>query len=346
MKITIHDVAKRAGVSTKTVSRVINHQGEISAETRARVQSVIDQLGYRPNILARSLVRQYSQLLGVVTWGLDYYAPSRIVNGIELRARELGYSLFLHLMPDPAEGSPDQILDTLAAHRVDGIIWAIPEVGVNHDWVQPAQLGNLPPLVFVNMQPRPDLLSVSVDNWLGGYQAAQHLIEQGRQRIGLICGPAGWWESGQRYRGWQQALQQAGLEIRTERIVQARWSVESGAQAMQNLLEQAPDVDAVFACSDDIALGALSTAARLGRRVPEDLALVGFDNIPQSAYFQPPLTTVHQPLARTGRAAVDQLHQQIESQRGGEEIDPPPGGAAILQETELIVRASTKRSSV
>ena len=337
MKITIHDVARQAGVSTKTVSRVLNHQGEISEDTRDRVQAVIDQMGYRPNILARSLVNQRSYMLGVVSWGLDFYAPSRIVVGIEQRARELGYSLFLHLISDPAQGNAQQILDTLAAHRVDGIIYAIPEVSANHDWVQPAQLENLPPLVFMNMPSRPGLLSVSVDNLQGGRIAARHLIEQGCQRIGVIRGPSGWWEAEERLSGWQEALEQAGLEIHPERIVEADWSVESGMQAMQALLRQSPDIDAVFASSDDIALGALTAAARLGRRVPQDLALAGFDNIPQAAYFQPPLTTVHQPLARIGRAAVDLLHYQIES---GSQADSSP---AILQEPELIVRASTLR---
>jgi LacI family transcriptional regulator len=335
MKTTIHDVAKQAQVSTKTVSRVINHQGEISEETRVRVQAVIDRLGYRPNILARSLVNQRSHMLGVVTWGIDFYAPSRIVVGIERRARELGYSLFLHLIPDPAEGNTHQVLETLASHRVDGIIYAIPEVKANHDWVRPAQLEDLPPLVFMNTQPRPGLLSVSVDNHLGGWMAGRHLIDQGCRRIGILCGPAGWWESIERLAGWQDALQKAGLEIRQERIVHADWSVESGMQGMRTLLHQSPDIDAIFACSDDIALGALTVATQAGRHVPQDLALVGFDNIPQAAYFQPPLTTVHQPLARIGRAAVDLLHLRIEA--GGGDIQAP----AVMQEPELVVRASS-----
>lgn len=338
MKITIHDVAKRAGVSIKTVSRVVNRQGEISEETRARVQAVIDEMGYRPNILARSLVNQRSHMLGVVTWGLDFYAPSRIVVGIEQCARRLGYSLFLHLMADPASGNAQQILDTLAAHRVDGIIYAIPEVGGNHDWVQPALLADLPPIVFMNMQPRGGLHSVSVDNRLGGWKAARHLIEQGRKRIGAILGPADWWETGERFQGWKDAILQAGLEINARCIAQADWSVESGLAAMQALLEQAPELDAVFAASDDIALGALAAAARQGRRVPDDVALVGFDNIPQAAFFQPPLTTIHQPLARIGSSAVELLHRQIETSAAGAGSEPD---SVILQEPELVVRAST-----
>jgi LacI family transcriptional regulator len=325
-------------VSTKTVSRVINHQGEISEETRKRVQAVIDELGYRPNILARSLVSQRSGMLGVVAWGLDYYAPSRIVVGIEQRSRELGYSLFLHLVSHPTDSGAERILNTLADHRVEGIIWAIPEVGENHAWIQLNALENLPPVVFLSTQGTPGLDSISVDNRRGGDLAVQHLVDQGRKRIGIISGPPDWWESRERLAGWQEVLQRNGLEPAQKRIVQADWSVESGAQAMRRLLEQDPEVEAVFASSDDIALGALTAASQAGRRIPEDLALVGFDNIPQSAYFQPPLTTIDQPLSRTGRAAVDVLIKRNENRHSGQEQDPPSG---LALEPRLVVRRSS-----
>ncbi len=345
MKVTIHEVARRAGVSTKTVSRVINRQGEITEETRARVQAVIDELGYRPNILARSLVSRRSNMLGVVTWGLNYYAPSRIVVGIEQRSSELGFSLFLHLISHPTDVGAEDILNTLADHRVEGIIWAIPEVGENHDWIRRESLNTLPPIVFLNAPSRPGLDSVAVDNCRGGALAAQHLIEQGCRKIGLIQGPPGWWEAGERFSGWQEALHRAGLEALPHRIVQAEWSVEAGWQAMRRLLEQAPEVDGVFCSSDDIALGALSAAMQAGRRVPTDLALVGFDNIPQSAYFHPPLTTVDQPLARTGRAAVDLLLERIAYRRAGKETAGEDASALAL-EPRLVVRASSNRAEV
>jgi LacI family transcriptional regulator len=325
-------------VSTKTVSRVINHQGEIRLETRHRVQAVIDELGYRPNILARSLVSQRSGMLGVVAWGLDYYAPSRIVVGIEQRSRELGYSLFLHLMSHPTDSGAERILNTLADHRVEGIIWAVPEVGENHAWIQLNALKNLPPVVFLSTQGTPGLDSISVDNRRGGDLAVQHLVDQERKRIGIISGPSNWWESRERLAGWQEALLRSGLEPVTKRIAQAEWSVESGAQAMGWLLEQDPGIEAIFASSDDIALGALTAASQAGRRIPEDLALVGFDNIPQSAYFQPPLTTIDQPLSRTGSAAVDVLIKRIENIHSGQEQEPP---SALALEPRLVVRRSS-----
>lgn len=327
-------------MSTKTVSRVINHQGEIRLETRKRVQAVIDELGYRPNILARSLVSQRSGMLGVIAWGLDYYAPSRIVVGIEQRSRELGYSLFLHLMSHPTDSSAGRILNTLADHRVEGIIWAVPEVGENHAWIQLNALENLPPVVFLSTQGIPGLDSISVDNRRGGDLAVQHLLDQGRKRIGIISGPPEWWETQERLAGWQEALLRSGLEPDPKRIAQAEWSVESGAQAMRRLLEQDPEIEAVFASSDDIALGALTAASQAGRRIPEEMALVGFDNIPQSAYFQPPLTTIDQPLSRTGRAAVDVLITRIENKRSGQVQEP---ASALVLEPRLVVRRSSRR---
>lgn len=338
MSITIHDVAKKAGVSTRTVSRVVNQQGEISAETRRRVQAVIDELGYRPNILARSLVNQRSHTLGVVTWGLDYYAPSRIVVGMERRARELGYSLFLNLVASPTDPGDQTILETLAAHRVDGIIWAVPEVGNNRDWFSKARLDDYPPVLGMNMRAHPVLPSISVDNQLGAQLAVQHLLQNGRRRIGILAGPPDWWEAQERLAGWQQALRLAGLEPRNEWVAAAEWSLESGAAAARTLLAQSPDLDAIFACSDDIALGAMQVLNEAGRQIPVDICLVGFDDIPQSAFYQPPLTTVRQPLIEIGVQAVDFLHQKIESRRTGAAA---PDMRARIEKPILLVRSSS-----
>jgi LacI family transcriptional regulator len=340
LKVTLHDVAKLAGVSIKTVSRVVNDQGEISEATRARVQAAIAQLGYRPNILARSLVSQRSNMLGVVAWGIDYYAPSRIVVGVEQKSNELGYSLFLNLVPHPDGSDTARILDTFVDHRVDGIIWAIPEVGTNRAWLDTVKMDNLPPIVFMNMQARPGLTCISIDNRSGGFQATQHLVNLGRQSIGLISGPAGWWETQERAAGWQEALEQAGLDAKPTRIAESDWSAESGAAAMRVLLERKPDLDAVFASSDQIALGAMNVITQAGRRVPGDIAIVGFDNIPESAYFQPPLSTIHHPLSDIGSLAVEHLHCMISAKHSKNGYYEP---VAVLQKPTLIIRSSSSK---
>ncbi len=338
---TLKDVAQLADVSTKTVSRVVNNQGEIRKETRERVQAAIEQLGYRPNVLARSLIHQRTNTLGVVTWGIDYFGPSRTVVGIEQQAHQLEYSLFLNLMDRPDDSDSEEVLDTLIAHRVDGILWAVPEVGNNRTWLESSHLDQLPPIIFLNTEPRPGLVVVAVDNFSGAKQATQHLIDQGRRKIGIITGPLTWWEARERYAGWKAVMNQARLETPSSLVVEGDWTADAGERGLHTLLEQEPDIDALFASSDQIALGALSTAHRLGRQIPKDLAIVGFDNIPESACFWPPLTTVYQQLIDVGRIAVQTLHRMIEANR---QLEVPKEATVTLVKPVLIVRASSLRA--
>lgn len=338
---TLRDVADLARVSTKTVSRVVNNQGEISEATRLRVQVAIEQLGYRPNILARSLIHQRTDTLAVVAWGIDFFGPSHTVVGIEQQAHEFGYSLFLNLVSKPDDGNQTQVLDSLIDRRVDGIIWAVPEVGDNRSWLKSIQFDQLPPIVFLSMEPQPGLAVVAVDNRCGARQATQHLIDQDRRKIGILTGPMAWWEARERYSGWQEALQRVGLTPSPSLVVEGEWSAASGERGMRILLNQEPEIDAVFACSDQIALGALGVAHQSGRRVPDDIAIVGFDNIPESACFWPPLTTVYQQLIDVGRIAVQNLHKMIESHR---QVEGPIETTSTIIEPELVIRASSSRA--
>jgi LacI family transcriptional regulator len=338
LHVTLRDVAKLAGVSAKTVSRVVNNQGEISQFTRRRVQAAIERLGYRPNILARSLVNRRSDTLAVVAWRIDYYGPSRTVLGVEQQSNESGYSLFLNLLPKPDDPNVGPILDALAARRVEGIVWAVPEVGDNRAWIRRDRLKQLPPTVFLSMQPRPGLSVIAVDNRSGAAQATQHLLDQSRRKIGVITGPLAWWEARERYEGWKGTLLRAGLTPVPSLVAEGDWSATSGERCMRRLLAQQPDIDAVFACNDQMALGALGVAYLLGRRVPQDVAIVGFDNTPESAYFLPPLTTVYQRLIDVGRVAVQILHKLIEARRQGEDNVEP---TATMLAPELVIRQSS-----
>ena len=337
---TLKDVAQLAGVSTKTVSRVVNNQGEISQETRERVQAAIDQLVYRPNVLARSLIHQRTNTLGVVAWGIDFFGPSRTVVGIEQKAHQLDYSLILNLVDQPDDGDSEQVLDTLITHRVDGILWAVPQVGNNRAWLESFNMEQLPPIVFLSMEPRPGLAIVAVDNFSGAKQATQHLIDQARRKIGIITGPLNWWEARERYAGWEAAMHQAHLETPPSLIVEGEWAADAGERGLQMLLNHEPDIDAVFASNDQIALGALGTAHRLGKQITHDLAIVGFDNMPEAACFWPPLTTVYQQLIDVGRIAVQTLHAMIEANR---QLKGSNEASVTLVKPELIIRASSLR---
>ena len=338
MHVTLHDVARSAGVSTKTVSRVVNNQGEISEATRQRVQVAIEQLGYRPNILARSLVNQRSDTLAVVASGLEYYGPSHTLVGIEQQAYELGYSVLLSLLPRPDDTNVNPVLDAFVARRVDGIIWAVPQIGDNRAWIQTDLLASLPPIVLLSMEPQPGLSVVAVANRTGAAQATQHLIDQGRRGIGIITGPLTWWEARERYAGYRDTLRQAGRELSPLLAVEGDWTAASGERGMRMLLEQQPDVDAVFAGNDQMALGAMGVLHQLGRRVPQDIAIVGFDNIPESAYFWPPLTTVQQRLVDAGCIAVQVLQKFIEAQQQGKDHTET---VTSLLATELVIRVSS-----
>lgn len=336
--VTIIDVAQQAGVSPGTVSNALTGKRPVSPGTRERIFRAIAELGYQPNLVARSLVNRASKTIGVVAFGLEFYGPSRTLVGIEEQAADLGYSLLLDLLHRPDSKDVEEVLDELIARRVDGIIWAVHEVGDNRSWINERRLQSLPPVIFLTMEPRPGASIVSTDNRAGARLATQHLVDVGRRNIGIVCGPASWWEVRERLAGWSGALGAAGLESSPPLIIEANWTAQSGEAAIKALLERRPNIDAVFACNDQMALGALRYCHATGRRVPDDLSIVGFDNTPESAYFWPALTTVRQHLAELGRVAVSELHNQIE--RRGQSKFPVPPAARVLQ-PELIIRESS-----
>ena len=337
-RLTMREVAEQAGVSTQTVSRVLNHRPDVAPETRQRVRQIIDRLGYQANNVARSLVQGRSFTLGVVAWGLEYFGPSRTLSGVEQEASDLGYVLLLSLIRQPGNGDVVQLLRDVLARQVDGIVWAVPEIGSNRDWIR-KESSRLPvPVVFLSMRPQPDLSVAAVDNRAGGRMATKHLLDVGYENVGLITGPLTWWEARQRQSGWQDALQEAGIATEDNLVVEGDWQAASGERGLRQLLEQRPDLDAVFISNDQMALGALQAARKLGVRVPEDLALVGFDDVPESVYFLPPLSTVRQDMVELGRCAVRELARTIEAtQQGQADVEPN----TILLEPELIVRESS-----
>jgi LacI family transcriptional regulator, lactose operon repressor len=341
VRATIKEVASVAGVSTQTVSRVINERPDVSPETRKRVQEVIERLDYQPSALARSLIRQRSHTLGVITAGLRYIGPSRTLSGIASAAEEAGYSLLLKEIPRFDENHIEPIFQELLSRHVDGMIWAVPEVGGNRRWVAHTSPGDLGvPLVYLTMEPREHLSVVSIDNYLGGRLAMAHLLEQGYRKIGHISGPLEWWEARQRMAAWQDALKEAGLAVEDGHCVEGNWSSASGAQAIEKLINQYPDMDAIFVANDQMALGVIQYVAQKDLRIPEDLGIVGFDNIPESAYFSPALTTVQQDQHTIAKLAVEEIIKIIESGwQESEQIEP----RTILLPPSLVVRQSSLR---
>jgi LacI family transcriptional regulator len=339
-RATIKEVASAAGVSTQTVSRVINNRPDVSPETRKRVQGIIEQLDYQPSALARSLIRQRSYTLGIVTAGLNYIGPSRRLSGITSAAERAGYSLLLKELSRFDANNTAPIFQTLLSRHVDGIIWAVPEVGENLNWINRPSLDLNIPMVYITMKSREKVCVVSINNYLGGQLVMTHLREQGYQRIGHISGPLDWWEARERKAAWKDSLEEANLEPKEEAWVEGNWSSASGSRAIEKLFKQYPEMDAVFVANDQMALGVLQYACRIGVRVPDDLGVAGFDDLPESEFFWPPLTSVQQDQFNVGEVAVEEIIKIIES--GWDEHEPVRPKTIMLAPT-LVVRQSSLR---
>ncbi|MBN1221411.1 MAG: LacI family DNA-binding transcriptional regulator [Anaerolineae bacterium] len=339
-KVTIKQVAQAAGVSTQTVSRVLNERPDVAPATRQQILDIIERLDYQPSALARSLIRQRTHTLGVVIAGLRYIGPSRTLNGITTQAEAMSYSLLLKKLPKFETEEIEPILNDLLARQVDGIIWAVPEIGSNHDWLH-QQLPRSPvPIIFLTTKPKTNRSTVSVDNYLGGRLATEHLLKEGYQHIGHLAGPLTWWEAGQRQAGWRDALAEAGKLANNNQWAEGDWSSQSAVAPFKQLLKQYPQMDAVFAANDQMALSVLQVAHCCGLRVPQDLAVVGFDDLPESAYFYPPLTSIQQNLQELGSTAVQQIARSIEASRESEDIYQPE---TIWLKPQIIVRESSSK---
>jgi LacI family transcriptional regulator len=343
---TIKEVAEAAGVSTQTVSRVINNRPDVAPETYQRVQQIITETGYSPNVFARSLTQGRSHVLGVVAFGLEYFGPSRILTGIEQQAAEMGYAISLNLIHRPEADDVEKLLTGLVARQVDGIIWAIPDVGDNRAWSHTlSQELSVPVALVGGMGGQTSLPSIGIDNRAIGRLATEHLLAGGARQVGVITGPQDWWEAQQRQHGWREILEAHGMTAADALVVEGDWTANSGEQALYRLLEVQPDIDAIFASNDQMALGVLHGAHRLGRRVPEDLAVVGVDNIAEASHFWPALTTVHQPLREAGALAVEEIVGSLKRASHGRRAHEPSAPQATLLRPELIVRESSRAVS-
>jgi LacI family transcriptional regulator len=334
-RVTLRDVAREAGVSLQTVSRVINAHPDVSENTRREVQRVIDELRYRPNGIARSLVGASTKTLGVIGAGFEYFGPSRLLVGIEREATELGYHLSLQVVAATHPTEYARIANNLISQRVDGVVWAYPELSGAHERAFYEQLSPYAPMVFLSMAPQTGFAVIGGDNRAGARIATEHLIERGYRNIGIITGTSGLWSAEQRVLGWRDALLAAQLPHGDDYLARGDWSAASGEGGLRMLRARVPKLDAVFASNDQIALGVYRAAHGLGLSIPRDLGVVGFDNIPESAYFTPSLTTIHHDLVEIGRTAVRSL-QRVMMAGDGTASQP----ASLVLQPRLEVRES------
>ncbi|MFP3464246.1 LacI family DNA-binding transcriptional regulator [Leifsonia sp. SIMBA_070] len=324
---SMRDVAALAGVSHQTVSRVINGHASIRESTRQRVRDAMLQLHYRPNRAARALVTARSRTIGVLsTSAAALYGPVSSINAIQDAGRTAGYSVAVAQLPDLSRESIAAGVDHLLAQSVEGIVVIAPQEVVIEQ-LETAALD----VPYVTLQGGASSLQreLTVDQVAGARAATRHLIDLGHERIVHLSGPLTWFEAQARAHGYRTELGEAGLEAPSVR--EGDWTAESGYRLGLHVLDDAA-VTAVFASNDQMALGVYHAANERGRRIPDDLSVVGFDDIPEAAHFWPPLTTVLQDFTELGRRSVESLVAEIE---GGRE----PTAVSLLP--DLIVRRST-----
>ncbi len=329
-RVTIDDVAKLAGVSYQTVSRVINNQPHVSPATKQRVQEVIAETGYRPSPIARSLVTARTATIGLVVPDISNPFFSAIARGVEQVAYTHGYSVLLCNTGEDASRELE-VLHTLDERYVDGVIVC----GLREDDAPLQQaLAHFRAAVMVNRRFADETVpAILVDDVLGGYLATQHLLQLGHTAIGFIAGPTTSYSGIKRLQGYEQALTEAGIERRDDWVHYCIPTVAGGEAAVHSLLANHPELSALFCYNDLIAVSALRACATVGRRIPEDLAVVGYDDIMLATLVSPPLTSCHVPRMELGNQAVSTLLNCIndEADRCGETVITP----------ELVIRAST-----
>jgi DNA-binding LacI/PurR family transcriptional regulator len=321
------DLARLATVSQKTVSRVFNNEPYVSAEVRRRVLEAADQLGYHMNHAARALASGRTRSIGVVTLGTALYGPASLLMGVERAVRDAGYAL---RVVNTVEGDPSGVagaIESLIEQGVDGIVISEPiDEGAVTIRVDVPVLVLGAPLAFA----APQVVTVGVAADALARAATEHLLDLGHATVHHLAGPQRWHAARDRLNGWRAALRAHG---RAEPpVVEGDWSASSG-YAAGRALASGSDVTAVFAANDDMAIGLIRALLEAGRRVPDDVSVVGFDDIPVAAYVTPPLTTVRQPFDAVAQEGLKLLVQALERP----DADPP---TAVDPPVELIVRAS------
>jgi LacI family transcriptional regulator len=307
--VTIKDVAREAGVSVATVSRVYNGSALVKEDTRQRVQAVAQRLGYSPNGAARSLITSKTNTIGVLLPDLHGEFFSELIRGIDQTAQRHGYHLLVSGSHDQA-GEIEAALQSMHG-RVDGLIVMSPNIDAR-DAVR--QLSALFPVVLLNCAAEESALdTITIANRAGARAMVRHLIALGHRRIAIITGSEHNYDAVERRRGYHAALREAGIARRAAWEVAGDFGERSGYVAARELLRTTPRPTAIFASNDAMAIGAISALREAGVRVPADIAVAGFDDIPMAAYLNPPLTTVHVDIPALGERASDRL---VEALRG------------------------------
>jgi DNA-binding LacI/PurR family transcriptional regulator len=327
----MYDVARLAGVSHQTVSRVLNAHPNVKPETKRRVEAAIAELGYRRNVAARTLVTRRSSTIGVITSTSEHWGPSSTLVSVEAAARDAGYYVSVAGLRSLDATGVSDALSYFIDQSVEGIVVIAPEAAMAH-MAQPF-ISSVPVvMVAAGADPAPGVQITSVDQELGAVLATRHLVDLGHTVIGHIAGPEPWFDATARLRGWRSTIRSAGLKLGP--LLSGDWTSASGYRAGQQLISRGLP-SAVFAANDLMALGLIRALHDARIKVPQQVSVVGFDDMPGASHFIPGLTTVRQDLESLGRQCIEILLRALAGS---------PVSLAPIAPT-LVVRESTKKQS-
>jgi LacI family transcriptional regulator len=326
-QVTLQDVATASGVSAQTVSRVINQRPDVSELTRARVWEMIHLLGYKPNTLARGLVSQRSHSLGIITLPLNDLFPAEIITGLEKQARASGYACQISYTNDSASDLRE-LVDSMLGRQVDGIVILTPR-----RFADPELHVDVPIVTLAHKLDNQRAINIDVDNVDGAYQAMRYLLSLGHRTIGQIAGPSEWIPASDRLEGARRALAECHVDSSSRFVVECQeWSFQAGYDAAHHLLTTSPEITALFCHTDWMAAGTYRALRELNLRVPDDVSVVGYDDLPICQFLDPPLSSVRQPSKGLGQLLAHLVVTAI--------ARAEPLRQDMLVPAELVVRGS------
>lgn len=325
---SMFDVAELSGVSHQTVSRVLNNHENVSEKTRSKVINAMEELGYRPNLVARALVTGKTATIGVLSHDTTLFGPASTLHAVQSAARGKGYKTTIFSLKGEDRDSIVAGIRELLNDGVDGIVIIAPQIQGTKEVSD--VIGNFP-AVLVENESSASLPSVNVDQIYGAYEITKHLISLGHKKIAHISGPKEWYETEQRIRGFKKAMTENKLEV--TQLWEGDWSAQSGYQAASQIIKN-KKITAIFAGNDAMALGSLKAISEAGLSVPQDISLVGFDDLPESQFLTPSLTTARQDFHEVGEQALAILLGLINKKKSRMNVAIKP---------EILIRESTAK---
>ncbi|MDQ0243544.1 DNA-binding LacI/PurR family transcriptional regulator [Bacillus fengqiuensis] len=328
MKVTIYDVAEKAGVSIATVSKVINNTGRISEKTRKKVQEIMEQLHYEPSMVASALTSKRTGTIGLLVPDIANPFFAEVARSFEDYAQKLGFGLVI-CSTDGKDEKARLYLSLLMRKQVDGLI--ITTYIKDADLLDQLTQRQIPIVLFSVDIPTLSVNAVSVDDYKGGLQATNYLLSLGHKRIGVIAEDLS--RSSYRIQGYKEAMTQAGAKVMESDIICTKATVQNGEAVAQQLLKKKGRPTAIFACNDLLAIGAMQAARKLDIKIPEELSIIGFDNTILAEIANPPLTSVSQPIKEMANQAMTVLVEEIENEQSSKQ--------RVFMLPELVIRNST-----